>query len=402
MLNAELPTGVDAILTLEMSANFDTIFKSQGLYHIASQIISYLEDPEDLLACSQVSQECHDLIFKSQHENLLRDLNELRNEPAFLEYFPDWSQVFQYFENLQNYPKTYHFITFMKIFNQNTLGQFAQWRYDFIASDLNGDRLHRLGDSDDENDNQEPNPEILFEELEESFIPRFHPLTVAIGCNNLKILRFITESPANVDPVYNWDQITPMIQACMEKNTSPKIIDLLLQNVVKKGIDLKATNKDPGRSYTALHHAIINQHGYAALELIKFAIDKPRFKFIILPDTFTKACKYLSKVKPEVIEHLIVYSNLLGVNLNAKTKKRAYSGLHLILQLKDPNVQLVKFILDNADEYGIDVNQVDNKGYTPLLYACKKWNLKQDEILELFFPNESIDFNAKTSVANPH
>ena len=115
-----------------------------------------------------------------------------------------------------------------------------------------------------------------------------------------------------------------------------------------------------------------------------------------MPDTFTKACKYLSRVKPEVIEHLIVYSNLLGVNLNAKTNKRAYSGLHLILQLKDPNVDLIKFILDNADEYGIDVNQVDNKGYTPFLYACNKWNLNQDEIVELFTKNEFVDLKAKT------
>ena len=363
-----------------MAANFETIFQSQGLSHIASQILSYLDEPQDLLACSQVSKECHDLIFQSQHENLLLALNELRNKIEFLDYFPDWIQVFQYFENLENYPKTYQFIQFTKDFQEN-------FRYEFIPSDLNGDRLHPMADSDDESDSQEENPEILFKELEESWVPCHHPIAAALIEDNLKILRFIMESPANFDPVYCWDYINPMIQACLNNKTSPKIIDLLLQNVVKKGIDLKATNKDPaGRSYTAFHHAIIYQNGYAALELVKFAIDKPRFKFIILPDTFIKACKYLSRVKPEVIEHLIVYSNLLGVNFNAKTNKRAYSGLHLILQLKDPNVDLIKFILDNADQYGIDVNQVDSKGYTPLLYACKKWNLKQDEILELFCP----------------
>ena len=372
-----------------MAANFETIFQAQGLSHIASQILSYLDEPQDLLACSQVSKECHDLIFQSQHENLLLALNELRNKIEFLDYFPDWIQVFQYFENLENYPKTYQFIQFTKDFQEN-------FRYEFIPSDLNGDRLHPMADSDDEIDSQEENPEILFKKLEESWVPCHHPIAAALVEDNLKILRFIMESPANFDPVYCWDYINPMNQACLNNKTSPKIIDLLLQNVVKKGIDLKLTNKDPGRSYTALHHAIINQNGYAALELVKFAIDKPRFKFIILPDTFIKACKYLSRVQPVVIEHLIVYSNLLGVNLNAKTNKRAYSGLHLILQLKDPNLDLIKFILDNADQYGIDVNKVDSKGYTPLLYASKRWNLKQDEILELFSQNELVDFKAKT------
>ena len=214
-----------------MSANFETIFRNQGFSHIAKQIISYLHHPQDLLACCEVSKECHDLIYKQEREKLLSYLEDLRQpRENFSKYFPDHLQVIAYFANLENYPKTYHFIQFMYDWLEK-----QNYVYEFMKANLRGGVTRSVSADSDDDGEDEMHPKTLLNDLRKSCIPRTHPIKYAIEEDNYQMLKILMESPANFDPVYDWDYVTPMMHACAA-NSSPEIIDLLVENVFVKSI----------------------------------------------------------------------------------------------------------------------------------------------------------------------
>ena len=222
-------------------------------------------------------------------------------------------------------------------------------------------------------------------------------------------MNVLIESPADFNALATSDIDTPMLFAFKHSALIMKyhgndayreIIKILIDNIIKKDIDLNATNVEGLNHFTAIEKC---KDVYGFESLVEFALKNPNFKYILKQFNFPRACKWLSQNNENVIKYLIEKSKLLELDLNAQDEK-GRTGFHNallpdkhahkdIIEFKH-NIKVVKLFFDSHEKYGINLDKADNEGLTPFLMACKRYCPNQDEIIELFLKHKT-KFNPK-------
>ena len=291
------------------------------------EILSYL-DWQEIINFSLVSEHCEKVVNEIFRPRLKMDLKWLAKKPDFFTYFPQWKEVFEYFENEADIRDLMIFVEGMKHFHE---------KKNYIFENL---------------------------ALRQTTTPAHHPIHFAIVRRKYDFLKVLMKSPADFSELATENFLSPfdIIWQC---GTSAQIFDLFITNLEAKSIEHRNLDR-------ALSDAICNRDGYVAFNLIQLAVNQRQYGWIIKPKTFLKACQYMSKMYPNIIEYIIINSNNLPPGLLNATDQDGRTGLYHILSHSELNLKLVRFCLDNAVKYGLNTCLMDNSGFTPCQMAFDK------------------------------
>ena len=257
--------------------DFDSLVQNPGLQHIAELVFSFLE-AKDLTKCRLVSRKWRDTIdplrywwilhlkpiktIKMRYKYSNEDGEDQIEEVLFLEKFPKWNEVFDYFETQANLENLKRFVDAMQIYHKSGIAP----RNTFGC-----------------------------------------PLLFAIGAGALDFVQLYMQSPLNFnDPIsrsYNalhyacFHGRVSVVQLLFDKEGLdlnartgsnrtafhiaceqgyPEIVEMFLNNYFEKEIDLNARSE---RGHTALHHACMgrydNPDGPREKRIVQVLFDHP-------------------------------------------------------------------------------------------------------------------------------
>lgn len=184
--------------------------------------------------------------------------------------------------------------------------------------------------------------------------------------NNYALIEYLIENDANVNQMNN-NHETALMYLCKRLDVE-NIIDVITL-LLHKGVDINAQHK---YGSTALYCACMNFDENNDINVIEFLLKMGANPNVIIN---TKDNNYMSllthmSIKPHVenvIELLIKY----GANVNFQN---ARGSTLLMFAITKPVFNNTKILLKN----NVDVNVIDNIGYTALMLLCA--DVCQDEI----------------------
>ena len=360
-----------------MTATFETLLEP-GFDYCAEEIFSNL-NLEDLKSCSLVSKKCNDIIFRQNVKPFKSSIDKMKKEyQEALESFGKacscWIEVCEYFVNLRDFIKL------------------SDFKEGFLKS----------------NDGSMSHPNRCQD-----------PIVEAILKNRIDFLKLLLESPVDFNVkepriendhalriIQEWNVPIFMAIADICKRPHNETFDLLLAHVEKKNISLEFSVKrefddqtlNYGEVFNILDVAVNYKNFYATNEIVKFILKNPlKYRKILNYQFFANVCSTFGDQDPEFFKRLIKNAELLRLNLNQysdNTLKK--TGLHYLVSKQRPRVELIKFMVENAQKYGIEVDLKDKLDTTPFLMVCENRCAHQEKILEIFIKNKDlIDVNAK-------
>ena len=246
---------------------FELLLGRPGYHFILEQICGYL-NTNDLISCHQVSKGFHALLKKSK-QWYIGQLHFMRKAPkTFTEYdkdgkpkkkeiidvkFPEWLEVFNYFETKVQTKKLRDFTQFMKsYFKDNKVSiHFSPLFYAAVHDKSSVLKLLLQSPID-----------ILKERIENATC-----LHVASNYGSFNVVKVLLETNIDINTA-DKDGNTPLHQACTEGYSDDGYLDIVKLLSHHSSVNINAVNK---HGATPLHFAC--SHGH--FEIVKIFLEQP-------------------------------------------------------------------------------------------------------------------------------
>jgi len=176
----------------------------------------------------------------------------------------------------------------------------------------------------------------------------FTPLNYACECNNFELAKFLIDKKADVNKVNKFGA-GPLLNSCHHDNYN--LAKLLIDN----GADV-----NPIKSF--------------CITPLRLACNHKNFNIVkLLIDNNADVNNIYNIVKESILDLAIEIDNKDIINLLKEKGAKTFYALNKALFDKDLTVEEANELIEN----GVDINQIDIQGVTPLMYACfyKKYKL---------------------------
>ena len=309
-----------------------------GLFHLAEHIISFLDDTSvaNLRLVSKYSNELLENIWRNRarkeasrlcEQKLKIYADEAFNEIelSIFESWPEWKNALREIENLQDLSDVIYLLSSYV----DSAESYQRLSLCFLIS-TKSCPLHFLAEDG----------------LSDLYCSRER--------RTFRVFKILLETSLDFN-VCDDDGNTPLHRACAR--TSKRVVELILNNAVKKGINVKAINYD---NETIVHAAMFN-HWESEMEV---------------------------EMDQKVLKHLFERRHEFGFNI-CQVDQDGANILHVVCA--NENIETVEIMLQWAMEQGINVNDLCREGgigtflhhachYNPkvalfLLESCDKYGL---------------------------
>ena len=371
------------------------LLTNPGLDHIPRQVLSYLDAPT-IVSCLRVSKAFKAMIENERHWYLLQSkllrkyrtpnmimtasatgqLRQLWTKTALLfnrrlvpPKYPQWVKAFEFYENEANFEELQGFVWFIK---------------DYTLID----------DEDDESS-------------------RYSPLFHAARFGNLKVLQFCLDnefcfdheafkpSTSHYNNPYSIqgqeqlqdnhkNRLSPLSMAC--KHAQTEAVKLILSYSETKEI---ALGRFDDTRKTAFHWACLN----GCLDIVKLLLRhmKDPKKTELTPIQFERRTneKEYRKRFPNA-DNLFMFPEIFDsmfadtfVEPNKPDNVRM-TGFHYAC--REGHTEIVEYLVEKADDLGLDIQAVDVFKRTGLHWACKVGKI---DVVKLLLNSKNVDLNAR-------
>ena len=324
----------EAMETVPEILDFDSLVQNPGLQHIAEVVFSFLE-AKDLAKCRLVSRKWRDTIDPQRYWWILHlkpikttrmKFQEYRNEAAeealFLDKFPKWNEVFDYFETQVNLETLKRFVGAMQKFHKSGTVFGCPLTLAIHRSDLDLIQLYMESPLEFNDPIWRENPPLHYASL----LGKYEVVKLLFDKEgvdlNLKADLYFTEDTATAFQI-----------AC--ESGHDKIVEFFLDHALEKEIDLNARGT---RGHTAMHNACMCRW-----------------------DEYPAAKGNRQKQVFQVLFDHPVAQNLMNINA---VDNQGVTPFHMACDTE--LFEVVEFFLDNALERNINIHTINIFGTTPM------------------------------------
>ena len=312
------------------------LVSNSGLFHLAEHIISFLNDTS-VARCRLVSKGFNEFLvniwrnraqreaFRLCEEKLeiyADDTFERRIEVTIFECWPEWKNALREIENLHDLSDV---INLLKEYVESSetyekLSLCAGWTVKssplhFVASD---------------------GPNFLWEEKKK-----------------VRLFKILLETSLDFN-VCDDDGNTILHRACEWR--SKEVVEFLLNNAVKKGINVRAFNDD---NETIVHYAMMNHYDSECdRKVLKHLFERRHeFDFDISQDNYMDvnilhvSCGYCNENNIETVEIMLQWAMEQGINVNDLCREGGVGNILHHACYYNPEIAL--FLLESCDKYGL-------------------------------------------------
>ena len=343
---------------------FELLLGRPGYHFILEQICGYL-NTNDLISCHQVSKGFHALLKKSK-QWYIGQLHFMRKAPkTFTEYdkdgkpkkqeiidvkFPEWLEVFNYFETKVQTKKLRDFTQFMKsYFKDNKVSiHFSPLFYAAVHDKSSVLKLLLQSPID-----------ILKERIMEENLTCLH---LACNCGSFNVVKVLLKTNIDINTV-DKDGNTPLHHACSEGYSDDSYLDIVKLLYHHPSVNINAVNKD---GVTPLHFACSQGN----LDIVKLFLEQPGVNRRAVKQKNTNininaadkdgntplhyACweKY-----PEIVQLLLEHPNVNYRVVNQKGENVFHQAC-----FNERSTNVLRYLVEHCND--LDINARDNYGQT--------------------------------------
>ena len=384
------------------------LLTNPGLDHIPRQVLGYL-DAQTVLSCLRVSKAFKAFVENERHWYLLQskilretkppkivitkvgwgttrheDKNNHFNQRMVPERYPQWKKVFEYFENEASFEDLQGFVWLIKdytliddeddeLFTYSPLFHAAKFgSLKVIQFCLDNGFCFDLAD------------------LQAKRPPRYHTGIV----DDRSYMQMLERERKEVVPDNHKSRMTPLMMAC--KHSQTEAVRLILSYSETKEIGLGSC--DDTRK-TAFHWACLSGN----LDIVKLLLShmEDRLKSELTPiqvERRKNKKEYRDNVPQAEWQYLnadrfIARLDKLFADSFVEPNKLDQARMTgFLYACREGQTEIVGYLMEKADDLGLDLQAVDTFKRTGLHLACK---LGKIEVVKLFL-NSNVDLNARS------
>ena len=311
------------------------------------------------------------LVSKSFDHLITTDLHYWRLQVDEIEQHPEFLKHFP------NWKKVMDYFRKRKIIEIN---RFATGMRDFLK---NGDfvfnarnaKLHWTVD--------------VYEEKSKRNEPKNHPIFHAMDENNVEFFKLLLSSPTDFNETAGLWNYNPLIWSTLSHIKNQEFLELILRHKEEKEINLRCAPYDG-----VLYYATRSKNLKAVKNLLNYFMENDLVddQDLLPPEFFAEVClRSRNDDNLELIKFIIDNAIALKINFNFQ-----YGGgetlLHLLIGYG--NFKSIDYLLSISDQVDFDVNARCNTGHTPYLWACENEGKKASEVFEKY---SSVNLQATLS-----
>ena len=301
----------------------ETLFSNSGLFHVAEHLVSYLDD-YSVAQCRLVSKTSSEFLANIWHDRMKQegrrlcqkkfevncnlDISSQKIETTIFELWPDWKNVLLEFKSLEDFNVVIYLLQ----------QYFIQWEFSYDLNICNSP-IHFAAEY-----------HLLFEEKGSLL--------------SLKIFKILLDTSLDFN-VCNKTGHTPLHHAC--HYGSKEVVELLLDNAVKKGIYVKACNRYRDH-VSAISYAICNDDD---MRIVKHLYERRKeFDFNVNQTDLHGSLKCKGSETFEIIFEWLLEK---GVKWE-KLLDLKYGSTNFLHYTCEWNPEAALYLLESYEKYEID------------------------------------------------